>query len=97
MNRIITTSALAIALAGPALAATEYTNNGVVPPREYQQDVVGQTIEPDARTVVKTDRVFDPKAAAVIDQENVNQYIFNDDGQRVEAGGNYKMEDARYR
>ena len=57
----------------------------------------GQTIEPDARTVVKTDRVFDPKAAAVIDQENVNQYIFNDDGQRVEAGGNYKMEDARYR
>jgi len=96
MKRFITTSVLAVAIAGPALAATDYTNNGVVPPREYEIETVGTPQGPDARTTVLTDEVFDPRDAALIEQERVNQYVFEGEDRSAEAG-NYKSPEARYR
>ncbi|MGR3452460.1 hypothetical protein [Pseudooceanicola sp.] len=96
MKRIITTTALAVAVAGPALAASDYVNNGVIPPREYQLETVGETEGPDARTSALTDEVFNPRDAALIDQKRVNQYVFDSEDRTAEAG-NYKSPEARYR
>lgn len=96
MKRIITTAAAALVMAGPALAATDYVNNGVIPPREYEVESVGPAQGADDRTVVMTDKVFDPANAALIDQPEVNQYIFEDEG-REASSGNYKSPEARYR
>lgn len=82
--------------AGSAMAATDYVNDGVNPPRDYERETVSPSISADDRTVVMTDKVFDPREAALIEQETVNQYIFDGEEEQA-ASGNYKDEAARYR
>lgn len=96
MKRFVTTTAIALTLAAPVMASQGYVNDGVTPPREYERMTVGGTVEADAQTTVMTDKVFDPRDAALIDQERVNQYIFEDEGQTAD-NGDYRSPAARYR
>ena len=77
MNRILSI-ALASLIAAPAFAATGTGDPAFTPEREIERQTAPQSTVTGPEVQVPTDEVYDPQAAAMIDQPTVERTIFDD-------------------
>ena len=85
MKRFLTAGILASATmmsAAPVLALGAH-NNGVIPEREYELNLMPATTTDGEQMSIATDRAYEPRAAALINQDEVNRYDFGSDDERT--------------